>query len=74
MIASESFLREFIRKNEIDPILGSDEINSEKYIEWFSEVKEKEFCGVLIKNYDINSAIIIFEDDLMQFYEKNMKE
>jgi hypothetical protein len=70
MIASEKFIKEFVEKHNIDCLIGSDEINAEKFFEWFDEVKEKSSYGTKIKEFDINSAIRLFDDDLYEFYEK----
>ena len=70
MIANEEFLKEFIEKYNIDPLIGSPEINSEKYFVWFDHVKDKTYGEIKIKDFDINSAIQFFDDDLYEYYEK----
>lgn len=71
MIASEKFMKQFIEKHNVDCIIGSDEIGTEKFFEWFNEVKEKQLKGTKIKSFDVNSAIRFFDDDLYEFYEKH---
>ena len=63
-------MKHFVEKHNVDCIIGSDEINAEKFFEWFDEVKEKSSYGIKIKEFDINSAIRLFDDDLYEFYEK----
>lgn len=70
MIANEEFLKEFIEKYNVDTLIGSPEINSEKYFVWFDHVKDKTYGEVKIKDFDINSAIQVFDDDLYEYYEK----
>jgi hypothetical protein len=70
MIANEEFLKEFIEKYNVDPLIGSPETNSEKYFVWFDHVKDKTYGEVKIKDFDINSAIQVFDDDLYEYYEK----
>lgn len=74
MIASKKFLEKFIQENEIDCLLGSDEINTEKFLIWFNEVKEKTINGIKVKKFDINSTVELFDDDLTEFYEEESKK
>ena len=74
MVASEKFLREFISKYDIDPLLGSREVSPEKFFVWFEEVKDMEIGYTKIKEFDIDSVLIYFNNDLEDFYEMEEKE
>ena len=74
MIASKKFLEKFIQENEIDCLLGSDEINTEKFLIWFNEVKEKTINGIKVKKFDVNSTVELFDDDLIEFYKEESKK
>lgn len=70
MIASLEFMEKFICQNDIDPLLGSREVSPEKFLIWFEEVKDKAIGEIKVKDFDINSTIQIFDDDLFEYYEK----
>lgn len=74
MIASLEFMKKFICDNDIDPLLGSREVSPEKFFEWFEEVKDIEIGYTKVKEFDIDSVLIYFNNDLEDFYEMEEKE
>ena len=73
MIASEKFMKQFVEKHNVDCIIGSDEINAEKFFEWFDEVKEKSSHGIKIKEFDTIVPIIFCCSARKPcFFQKNM--
>ena len=71
MIATKEFLEKFVNENNIDCLLGANEISTEKFIKWFDEVKDNEINGIHIKQFDVVSAIELFEQDLIEFNSTN---
>ena len=49
-------------------------VASEKFFEWFEEVKDIEIGYTKIKEFDIDSVLIYFNNDLDDFYEMEEKE
>ena len=67
MIADTEFMKRFIRENNIDCELGAREVNTEKFLIWFNEVREFEINGIKVKKFDVISVVELFEQDLEEF-------
>lgn len=69
MIADTEFMKRFVRENNIDCELGANEVNTEKFLVWFNEVKELETNGIKVEKFDVVSVVELFEQDLEEFTE-----
>ena len=60
-------MKRFVRENNIDCELGAREVNTEKFLAWFNEVKDFEINGIKVGKFDVVSVVELFEQDLEEF-------